>query len=409
MRVIICFTPKQENIVISKLIQDNNICIYFQPIVSIRSAKVIGVEALMRAHDENNEPLSPIFVFDQAKKENLSFELDKFVRIKALESFKPLLDANKELLLFLNFESHLLDSKISFHDFAFGALANDLGIPPSRIVIEIKEYQIEDSERLKQFCDFYIERGFLIALDDFGAGNANFDRISTVRPHIVKVDRSIVFNVHQNFIHKEILKSIANMCFNIGALVLAEGVEDEEEILRSLKLDIDLFQGFWFARPSGVVYDKTLLNDKIAYIGAKHTHNVRASMQHKEFLIESAKAYTHTIIEAIKTTHKTDLFDFLREFDIIEAIYCIDANTGIQEGDTFISTDTNEFFQPARHGDNHALKEYFYITKESKRGNYLSQKYISRASGRMCRTFAQKFTLEGCEKILCLDLKVQTL
>lgn len=394
---------------VSNLIRNNSICIYFQPIISIRSAKVIGVEALMRAHDENHEPLSPIFVFDQAKKENLSFELDKYVRIKALETFKPLLEANKELLLFLNFESHLLDSKISFHDFAFGALANDFGIPPSRIVIEIKEYQIEDSERLQQFCEFYKERGFLIALDDFGAGNANFDRISTVRPHIVKVDRSIVFNVHQNFIHKEILKSIANMCFNIGALVLAEGVEEEEEILRSLKLDIDLFQGFWFARPSGSPYDKTLLDDKIAYIGTKHTQNVKASMQLKEFLIESAKTYTHTIIEAIKTTHNLNLFEFLKEFDIIEAIYCIDAHTGIQEGDTFISADTNDFFTPARDGDNHGLKEYFYITKESKRGNYLSQKYISRASGRMCRTFAQKFVLNDKEKILCLDLKVQTL
>jgi len=395
--------------VVSKLIQDNSICIYFQPIISIRSAKVIGVEALMRSRDENNEPLSPIFVFDQAKKENLSFELDKYVRIKALETFKPLLDANKELLLFLNFESHLLDSKISFHDFAFASLANELGIPASRIVIEIKEYQIQDSERLKQFCDFYKDRGFLIALDDFGAGNANFDRIATVRPHIVKVDRSIVFNVHQNFIHKEILKSIANMCFNIGALVLAEGVEEEEEILRSLKLDIDLFQGFWFARPSGAHYDKALLDDKIAYIGAKHTQNVKASMQHKEFLIESAKTYTHTIIEAIKIAHTVNLFEFLKEFEIIEAIYFIDATTGIQVGNTIISTDTNEFFQPARDGDNHALKEYFYITKESKRGNYLSQKYISRASGRMCRTFAQKFVVENDERILCLDLKVQTL
>lgn len=394
---------------VSKLIQNNSICIHFQPIVSIRSAKVIGYEALMRAVNENNEPLSPIFVFDQAKSENLSFELDKYVRIEALKSFKPILEANNEVLLFLNFESHLLDSTISFDDFAFYTLANDLGIPPARIVIEIKEYQIKDSERLKQFCDFYKDHGFLIALDDFGAGNANFDRISTVRPHIVKVDRSIVFNVHNNFIHKEILKSIANMCFNIGALVLAEGVEEEEEILRSLKLDIDLFQGFWFARPSGTVCDKALLDEKITYIGAKHTQNVKDSMQHKEFLIESAKAYTHTIIESIKTAHKTDFFDFLKEFDIIEAIYCIDANTGIQEGDTFISADTNDFFQPARNGDNHALKEYFYITKESKRGNYLSQKYISRASGRMCRTFAQKFVLDECERILCLDLKVQTL
>lgn len=393
---------------VSHLIQDNRIMIYFQPIISIRSAKVIGVEALMRAYDANQEPLSPIFIFDQAKKENLSFELDKHARIKALESFKPLLKTNPELLLFLNFESHLLDTTIRFQDFAFCALANDIGIPPSHVVIEIKEYQIQNTERLEEFCTFYKQRGFLIALDDFGAGNANFDRISSVRPHIVKVDRSLVFNVHHNFIHKEILKSIANMCFNIGALVLAEGVEEEGEILRSLKLNIDLFQGFWFARPSAALYDEKLLNEKITAIGELHTSNVKQSMLHKELLIENAKSYTQAIIKSFTRTGLRDLSVFLQQFEAIEAIYCINAYTGIQEGDTFICSDTNEFFRPAKEGDNHALKEYFYITKESKRGNYLSQKYISRASGRLCRTFAQKFTLGDREKILCLDLKVQS-
>ncbi|AFL69438.1 EAL domain-containing protein [Sulfurospirillum barnesii] len=393
---------------IENLIQSNRIAIYFQPIVSIRSAKMMGVEALMRVSDENDEPLSPIFVFDQAKKENLSFALDKHARIRALNAFKPLLDANKELLLFLNFESHLLDSAISFTDFAFCSLANEVGIPPSRIVIEIKEYQIQNTQRLKEFCDFYKERGFIIALDDFGAGNANFDRISTVRPHIVKVDRSLIFNVHQNFIHKEILKSIANMCFNIGALVLAEGVEAEEEILSALKLDIDLFQGFWFARPTHTLVEKPI-HEKIGYIGEKHTHNVKTSMQHKSFLIESATAYASMIIQALHQNSALDLNDFLKEFDPIEAIYCIDANTGIQTGKTYISVDTNDFFYPAKAGDSHALKEYFYITKESQRGNYLSQKYISRASGRMCRTFAQTFLYKEEERILCLDLKVSSL
>ncbi|WP_024953806.1 EAL domain-containing protein [Sulfurospirillum arcachonense] len=394
---------------IKKLIEDDSIHIYFQPIISIRNARVIGFEALMRAYDEHEELLSPIFVFDQAKKENLSFVLDKFVRNKALQSFKPLWQENKELLLFLNFESHLLDTTISIEDFVFSSVAQELGIPPSRIVIEIKEYQIKNTQRLKEFCNFYKERGFIIALDDFGAGNANFDRISTVRPHIVKVDRSIIFNVHKNFINKEILKSVANMCFNIGALVLSEGVEDEEEILRSLKLDIDFFQGFWFARPSNLPYNKTLLDEKIAYIGAKHTQNVKDSMKNKKLIIKSAKDYTLKIIKSIKKTQTVNFSNFLQKHDNIEAIYFIDAITGIQEGDTFISADTNDFFQPAKEGDNHELKEYFYITKESKRGNYLSQKYISRASGRMCRTFAQKFILDDKEKILCLDLKVQTI
>ncbi len=394
---------------VKQFIEKGVITIAFQPIISIRSAKMMGVEALMRAVDENNELLSPVFVFEQSQKENLCFMLDKHVRMQALRAFKPLLDVNKELLLFLNFESHLLDTSLSFQDFAFCALANEVGIPPSRVVIEIKEYQIENTKRLKEFCEFYKERGFLIALDDFGAGNANFDRISTVRPHIVKIDRSLIFNVHQNFIHKEILKSIANMCFNIGALVLAEGVEEEEEILTAMKLDIDLFQGFWFSRPSSVVFRKEVCDEKIAYIGEKHTHNVKASMQHKSFLIQSAKAYAQMIIDALVQNRDLDLHDFLKEFDPIEAIYCINADSGIQEGATYISAHTNDFFQPARDGDNHALKEYFYITKESTRGDYLSQKYISRASGRMCRTFAQKFFMGDEERILCLDLKVSSL
>lgn len=391
---------------IASIIENDLVTIFFQPIISIRSAKVVGLEALMRVRDENAEMLSPVFVFEQAKKEGLSFELDKYVRRKALEAFCPLYRQNKELLLFLNFESYLLDSTISFNEFAFCDVANRLGISFSRIVLEIKEYEIHDGEKLKQFCDHFRAFGFLIALDDFGAGNSNFDRISTVRPHIVKVDRSIVFDVDKNFIHKEILKSITNMCFNIGALVLAEGVESEGEILRSLKLDIDLFQGFWFARPNAIPHNTESLKNKIVGIGHKHAEDVKALMKNKEELIKSARIHAHAIIEAIIANKKDELPLFLEKFESIEAIYCVDFHTGIQVGDTIISVDTNDFFQAAKDGDSHVLKEYFYITKESKRGNYLSQKYISRASGRMCRTFAQNFSVNGHEMIVCIDLKI---
>lgn len=392
---------------VTRILENNQIHIAFQPIISIRSAQVMGVEALLRVIDENNEVLSPVFVFDQAKKEHLSFELDKHVRRKTFETFQPLCESNSDLMLFINFESHLLDTlTIAIESFGFCSFVKEFNIPASRVVIEIKEYQINNTERLRTFCEFYKSRGFLIALDDFGAGNANFDRISTVLPHIVKIDRSIVYNVHKNFIHKEVLKSIANMCFNIGALVLAEGVESEEEILSCLKHGLDIFQGYWFAKPSLKPFDALLMQEKINKIGAKHTQNVKKSMQHKALLIESGATYAEIIIHAITHDGIEDLNLFLDKFDAIEALYCIDATNGIQKGQTFISIDTHAFFHPAKEGDNHTLKEYFYITQESTRGNYLSQKYISRASGRMCRTFAQKFTHEDVELILCLDLKL---
>ena len=380
--------------------------IYFQPILSVKSSRVIGVEALMRAYDENGDMLSPVFVFEQAKKEGLSFEFDKFVRKKSLQAFSKLYHSQNNLLLFLNFESHLLNMKVDFKDFDFCLLAHELKIPPKNIVLEIKENEISDIKNLQEFCSYFKSLGYIIALDDFGSGNSNFDRISMVKPQIVKIDRSLIYNLHNNFINKEILKSIANMCFKIGALVLAEGVESEEEILKSLKLDIDLFQGFWFAKPKPEAFDQKMLQEKLFDIGLKHTQNVKDLIYRKEKLIEDARNYTQDIISFIqKTSLQEDLMQFLESNLHVEAIYVLDAQTGVQKGDTFIAKETNEFFTPAKDGDSHFIKEYFYITKESKRGSFLSQKYISRASGKMCRTYAQRFMYETKEYIVCIDLK----
>lgn len=389
---------------IESIMQNESLKIYFQPILSVKSSKIIGVEALMRAYDENGEFLSPVFVFEQAKKEGLSFEFDKFVRKKSLQAFAKLYFEHKELFLFLNFESHLLNEKINFADFDFFTIVNELRIPTKNIVLEIKENQITNTQNLQNFSEYFKALGFLIALDDFGSGNANFDRISLVKPHIVKIDRSLIYNIHQNFINKEILKSIANMCFNIGALVLAEGVEKEEEIFRTLKLDIDIFQGFWFAKPKEEIFDEELLKDKLMQIGLKHTQNVKNSIHQKEKLIEEAREYTKSIIQSIKRTDiSINLMNFLEKNLHVEAIYIIEGSTGIQKGDTYIK-EINEFFTPAKNGDNHFMKEYFYITKESKRGSFLSQRYISRASGKMCRTYAQRFLYNEKEYIICIDL-----
>jgi len=247
------------------------------------------------------------------------------------------------LFLFLNFESHLLDQKLDFDAFEFDKTAAELNIPPRSIVLEIKEDEVRNSQHLKLFCEHYRNLGFIIALDDFGAGSSTFDRLTIVRPNIVKLDRSLVFNLHQNFIHQEILKAITNMCFNIGALVLCEEVEAEEEILKALRFDVDIFQGFWFSKSAAAFKASPLLFQKIQHVGNIHSEQTKVSLHKKTQLIRIAT--------------------------------------------------------------NHALKEYFYITKESQRKNFLSQKYISQASDAMCRTFAQVFKKDGREQILCLDLK----
>jgi EAL domain-containing protein (putative c-di-GMP-specific phosphodiesterase class I) len=119
----------------------------------------------------------------------------------------------------------------------------------ANIVIEIVESDTEDTEALIRFVKSYRECGFNIALDDVGTGHSNFDRISLLRPDIIKIDRSIISGIATDYFKQEIFKSLAKLSKGIGSLILAEGVETKEEILCCLEYGADLLQGYFFSRP----------------------------------------------------------------------------------------------------------------------------------------------------------------
>ena len=82
----------------------------------------------------------------------------------------------------------------------------------------------------------------------------------------------------------------------------------------------------------------------------------------------------------------------------------IDEKTGIQVKETIIDAGRNILYKPTKDGHDHSLREYYFIAKESSRGNYLSSKYISKASGNMCRTFSAKTYLDSQSFIICFDI-----
>ncbi|MBC8236941.1 MAG: EAL domain-containing protein, partial [Helicobacteraceae bacterium] len=232
---------------INHLIEKKKIEIFLQAIISIKDKKIFAYEAFTRAYDDNDDLISPLYLFDQARKERLSCELDEYVRELALEKFSPYYHENKELLLFLNFEPSIIDNDMYEN---FIPIVYKHNIATSNIVIEIKEDKIKNTQALKKFISKYKSKGFLIAIDDFGTDYSSFDRLEYIKPDIVKVDRSIIYNIHNNFINSEILSAISNMCHEVGAIVVAEGVENSSEVLSCMKKDIDIFQGYWFAKPS---------------------------------------------------------------------------------------------------------------------------------------------------------------
>ena len=392
---------------IDKIIEEGRVEIFFQPIISIKNKNIFAFEALTRAYNENNEFISPIYLFEQAKKENLSNKLDSHVRELALKKFLNYHQKDKEILLFINFESSFIDS--DEYD-KFNEIVKKYNINTSNIVLEIKEDEIKNNNSITRFVDFYRNNGFIIAIDDFGTGYSSFDRLSLIKPDIVKIDRSLIYNVNKNFINSEILSSLSNMCNKIGAIVLAEGVESKNEILNCMEKDIDIFQGFYFSKPK-IKIDNIInhtIHELIENIGKKYKKTIKRTIKNKKRILNQSKELSERITTIFNTKNLDSIVklkDIIEEDNKLEAIYIINFKTGLQKNDTIINVEENTLFNSSRHGHDHNLKEYYFIAKNSTRYDYLSTTYVSRASGNMCRTYSVIVEINSFKYILCLDIK----
>ena len=200
------------------------------------------------------------------------------------------------------------------------------------------------------------------------------------------------------------------MSHNLGIRVLAEGVEDEYAICLAMKSNINLFQGYYFCKP--VFEIDTFLIDKIittiVEIGTIFKKITINSINKKRDLVNNYHLVSDQIIEQfryINDAQEIMIKELNNNLDL-EAMYLIDVDSSKQIHDTVINN-RNDRFTPSKGGDEQYLKEYYYITLESKQGIYLSNKYISYATGNICKTFARKFKLENESYIICLDIIIK--
>ncbi|MFT7004763.1 MAG: EAL domain-containing protein (putative c-di-GMP-specific phosphodiesterase class I) [Sulfurimonas sp.] len=324
-----------------------------------------------------------------------------------MKKFKQYYDKNNKVLLFLNFESSSINDTFKSDQYYFEEVLNSLDIPAKNIVLEVKEDSVKSIESLKNFTCYYREKGFNIAIDDFGTGDSQLDRLSIVKPDIVKIDKSLLMDIETNDINAAILKAIANMCYKIGAIALSEGVENETEILKSLNFGVDLFQGYYFAHPSIDAPDKDDLYIKMQNVGYKHRHYLESTIKLKRKSFIKASNISKKIISMINVqdiSKNEEILELVQSNKKVEALYLIDIEESKQVGNTLFMAEQKGFYEPSVDGEDHSLKEYFYICKDSKDGKFISEKYISNASGNVCRTFTQKFSYNSKELILCIDL-----
>jgi len=401
---------------IQQIIEEEGIIIYFQPIISTYQDRVAGVEALVRGIDINGDLISPLDLFAMAREEDKVIQLDRLCQKKAIESFAKQTAQQENLILFLNVDNsviHLDTNTNAIYDYC-----HRWDVSPSNVVLEINELQTSDISAMLKFVNKYREKGFMISIDDIGAGYSNLDRLILLKPDIIKIDRKLIQDIHQHYYKQQVVDMIIKLAEKIGALVVAEGVEQLEEILKVLKFGAQLLQGYYIARPMDL--ENNCLREVEETIGS---------------ISEAQKKYlsTHLLSKCrfnLKLRERFDEFnerlkasdgpssgqilkEILLDFPEVECAYIIDEE-GIQVTDTVFNEALSlihrkSLFSPYKKGADAKLKAYYYVLKTTNQPRYVSEGYLSLATGHQCITISGDSLIGHKKVILCMDIISQGL
>jgi|WetSurMetagenome_2_1015567.scaffolds.fasta_scaffold00008_132 EAL domain-containing protein (putative c-di-GMP-specific phosphodiesterase class I) len=395
------------------VIERESVTIVFQPILFVKKQCVLGYEALARATGPGGTPVPPADLFVMAIAEQKTVTLDRLCRAKAMESFAAHREVlGRESILFVNFESSILDKGV-LGSGAVVSAARKSGLLPGNIVIEINESKVHDVSCLEAFVENHRKRGFLVALDDLGTGDSNLVRVPRLRPNIIKLDRELIRDLDRDFFKQQTVKSLAHLSRQIGAILLAEGVETQGEADAALDLGAELAQGFYFAKP---MPPEVLAPGASA--GLMRETCSRLKRRAVERLAQRKNdARTHQdildwAIGLLGSSSQAEFEAFLRRMvdknDFLECAYIVD-EAGIQCTSTVFSGKKRvvdgRLFIPAAQGADHSAKEYFYSLVEAGLDRYTTDPYVSLASGSLCTTLSGPFCIgSGRRFVLCLDI-----
>jgi len=217
--------------------------IAYQPIVRAGDQSLFGYEALLRSREPTLP--HPGALLDAAERLDRLTELGQNIRTCAAEPVGPKPEAG---VLFVNLHTRdLLDPTLTSAEVPLSKIAK-------RVVLEITERaSLDEIKDVPLRVARLREIGFRIAIDDLGAGYAGLTSFALLEPEIVKLDMSLVRNVHKQSTKQKLIRSMTALCKDMGMMVVGEGVENVEERDALVELGCDLLQGYLFAKP-GVAF-----------------------------------------------------------------------------------------------------------------------------------------------------------
>ncbi|SFD07999.1 EAL domain-containing protein [Ruminococcus albus] len=234
---------EEERKLVAKILNDDLLTYHFQPIVSAKSGEIVAYEALMRY--EGGVKISPITILNHAAAMGRLDDVERHTMYNLFRFVHEHKEDMSDKQLYINsIPSCTLPEK------DFEELCTTYSDIVSKIVIEFTEETEASKEQLEIVLDRRKRYGFSIAIDDYGTGYSNISNLLTFMPNCIKIDRSLIMNIHEDKRRQHFVKNIIDYARDNHFKVLAEGVEKIEELRMLTGMGIDLIQGYFTARPA---------------------------------------------------------------------------------------------------------------------------------------------------------------
>ncbi len=234
---------RENSEAINRLIDERLIKFAFQPIVDIKTGEIFAYEALMRSLTP--EFRGPLEILSVAEAQSKLPQLDKTIMSVVFET----IDKNKDIIgdrfIFVNSipndsadDDYILNFKEHYNDYF------------DQIVIEIIERESRNENLLIEKIHKLKNNGLKIAIDDFGSGYSNEVRILKIQPNILKLDMELVQGISKDEDKQAIVNSIIEFCHQKEIKVVAEGIEEQQDLFYLIDNGADLVQGYYLAKPN---------------------------------------------------------------------------------------------------------------------------------------------------------------
>lgn len=378
----------------------------FQPIISIPHQRAVGYEGLVRGKTAEGYDCTPAVIFELPQSSSEHLSLDRICRLLHIQNFsKQNLDNE---WIFINLDSMCLANEKPTPGF-MNKLFSISGIAPHRVVIEILESEIKDQAYLKDLIRHFRTLGCLIAIDDFGAGHSNFDRIWELKPDIVKIDRNLIQRAAINSKVKRILSGMVSLIHEAGSLVIIEGVETELEAQTAIEVNADMLQGFYLAKPSANISHQSFRGAIQNIIESQQQDRNKTSDQISHYSSQFQEHFRKAVRKFRLLKQLEDFADVIFENERVVRCFILN-EMGYQIGQSIHSGHYNERLDPrflpliSADNANWSHKHYHFLAIQNPYVIQMSRPYLSIAGANLCITVSLAIEIDQQIYVICCDL-----